>query len=53
MTRGKRYALFAGIAVVLAAGALVAYFSTDSRAREKPAAKAAGAVPVDVVDAVR
>jgi multidrug efflux system membrane fusion protein len=48
MKRGARYALFAGLAVVLAAGALVAYFSADSRAREKPAAKEQGAVPVSV-----
>jgi len=53
MSRGKRFAMIAGLAVVLAAGALVAYFSADSRAREKPAAKAAGAVPVAVADALR
>ncbi len=52
MTRGKRYAIFAGLAVVLAAGALVAYFSTDSRAREKSAPKGPPPAPV-VVAAVR
>jgi multidrug efflux system membrane fusion protein len=53
MSRGKRYAVFAGLALVLAAGALVAYFSTNSRAREKPAAKGPPAVPIAVADAVR
>ena len=53
MSTGKRYAILAGLAVVLAAGGLVAYFSGDSRAREKPAAKGAGAVPVAVVAAVQ
>ena len=48
MRRSTRYAIFAGLAVVVAAGALVAYFSADSRAREKPAAKGQGAVPVSV-----
>jgi len=48
MTRGKRYALFAGLAVVLAAGALVAWFSADSRAREKPAVKGPPPAPVAV-----
>ena len=48
MTRGKRYAIFAGLAVALAAGALVAYFSADSRAREKPAAKGPPPAPVAV-----
>lgn len=48
MTRSTRYAIFGSLAVVLAAGALVAYFSADSRAREKPAAKGQGAVPVSV-----
>jgi len=53
MSRGKRYAIFAGVAAVLAAGALVAYFSADSRAREKKAAKGPGAVPVAMVAAVK
>jgi hypothetical protein len=50
---GKRYAILAGLAVCLAAGGLVAYFSSDSRAREKPAAKGPGAVPVAVAAAVQ
>jgi multidrug efflux system membrane fusion protein len=50
---GKRYAILAGLAVCLAAGGLVAYFSGDSRAREKPAAKGPAAVPVAVVAAIQ
>jgi len=53
MTSGKRYAILAGLAVVLAAGGLVAYFSGDSRAKEKPAAKSPAAVPVSVAAAVQ
>jgi len=53
MSHGKRYAILAGLAVVVATGALVAYFSADSRAREKPAAKGPGAAPVAVVAAVQ
>jgi multidrug efflux system membrane fusion protein len=53
MKHGKRYALLAGLAVVLATGALVAYFSADSRAKEKPAAKGPAAAPVAVVAAVQ
>ena len=53
MSRGKHYAIAAGLAVVLAAGALVAYFSADSRARERMRAKADVAVPVSVVAAAR
>ncbi|MGH8765454.1 MAG: efflux RND transporter periplasmic adaptor subunit, partial [Burkholderiales bacterium] len=52
MALRTRYAMLAGLAVVLATGALVAYFSADSRAREKPAVKGAGAVPVSVATAV-
>ena len=48
MNRSKRYAIFAGLAVAIATGALVAYFSADSRAREKPAAKGPPPVPVSV-----
>ena len=51
MSSGKRYAIFAGLVVALATGGLVAYFSGDSRAKEKPAAKGPGAVPVAVVAA--
>lgn len=53
MSSGKRYALFAGLAVALAAGGLLAYFSSDSRAKGKPAAKGPGAAPVSVVAAVQ
>jgi multidrug efflux system membrane fusion protein len=53
MSHGKRYAILAGLAVVVATGGLVAYFSGDSRAREKPAAKGPGAVPVAVVAAMQ
>ena len=53
MTCATRYAIFAGIAVALAAGGLIAYFSADSRAREKPALKGPAATPVAVVAAVQ
>jgi multidrug efflux system membrane fusion protein len=53
MSLGKRYAILAGLAVVLAAGGLVAYFSGDSRAREKPAAKGPAAAPVAVTAALQ
>jgi len=54
MTSGKHYAIIvAGIVAIAAAGGLVAYFSGDSRAREKPAAKDPGAAPVGVVAAVQ
>jgi len=54
MSSGKRYAIVAGLAVVLAAGALVAYFSGDSRAREKASSKkGAGAIPVSVTPALQ
>jgi multidrug efflux system membrane fusion protein len=53
MSHSKRYAILAGLAVVLAAGALVAYFSADSRAREKPAAKGPAAAPVAVAAALQ
>lgn len=48
MTRGKRYAIVAGLAVVLAAGALLVYFSAEPRAREKPSAKGPPPAPVAV-----
>jgi len=52
MSIGKRYAILAGLAIALAGGGLAAYFSSDSRAREKPAAKKGPAtVPVSVVAA--
>jgi len=53
MSLGKRYAILAALAVALAAGALVVYFSGDSRAREKPAAKGPGAAPVAVAAALQ
>lgn len=53
MTPAKRYVVLAALAVVLAAGGLVAYFSGDSRAREKSAAKGPAAVPVSVAAAVQ
>jgi multidrug efflux system membrane fusion protein len=53
MGSGKRYAILAGLAVVVAAGGLVAYFSGDSGAKEKPAAKGPAAVPVSVVAATQ
>jgi multidrug efflux system membrane fusion protein len=53
MSTGKRYAILASLAVVVAAGGLVAYFSGDSRAREKPATKGPAAAPVAVVAAVQ
>ena len=53
MSSGKRYAILAALAVVIAAGGLVAYFSGDSRAREKSAAKGPAAVPVAVVAAIQ
>jgi membrane fusion protein, multidrug efflux system len=53
MNRATRYTILASLAVTLAAGGLVAYFSGDSRAREKPAAKGVGTVPVAVVAAAQ
>ena len=53
MNSGKRYAIVAGLAVVLVAGGLVAYFSGASRAKEKPAAKGPGAASVAVVAAIQ
>jgi multidrug efflux system membrane fusion protein len=53
MSHSKRYAILAGLAVALATGGLVAYFSADSRAKEKPAAKGPGAAPVAVVAALQ
>jgi multidrug efflux system membrane fusion protein len=53
MSLGKRYAILAALTVVLVAGALVAYFSGDSRARGKPAAKAPAEAPVAVAAALQ
>ncbi|HEY8069764.1 MAG TPA: efflux RND transporter periplasmic adaptor subunit [Burkholderiales bacterium] len=52
MNSRTRYSIVAGLAVALAAGAVVAYFSADSRAREKAAPKGPAAVPVSVAPAV-
>jgi multidrug efflux system membrane fusion protein len=53
MNSRTRYAILAGIGVALAAGGLLAYFSADTRAKEKPAAKGAGPAPVVVVAAMQ
>lgn len=53
MSLGKRYAILVGLVAILAAGGLIAYVSSDSRAREKPAAKEPAAAPVAVVAAVQ
>ncbi len=53
MSSSTRYAIVAGIAVALAAGGLVFYFSADSRAKEKAVPKGPGAVPVSVTAAVQ
>lgn len=53
MSSGKRYAILASLAVILVAGGLVAYFSGDSRAKEKPAAKGPGTASVAVVAAIQ
>lgn len=53
ISTGKRYAILAGLVACLAAGGLIAYFSGDSRAKEKSAAKGPGVVPVSVVAAIQ
>lgn len=53
MISGKRLALLAIVVVVLAAGGLAAYFSADSRARDKAPAKGPAAVPVSVASALQ
>ncbi len=53
MNSRTRYSIVVGVAVALAAGGVVAYFSADSRAREKAVPKGPAAVPVSVVAAVR
>jgi membrane fusion protein, multidrug efflux system len=53
ISTGKRYAILAALVVCLSGGGLVAYFSSDSRAREKPAAKGPASVPVSIVAAVQ
>ncbi len=51
MSNGKRYALAAALVVVLGAAGAVFHFARDSRARDKPAAKAPPGVPVSVATA--
>jgi multidrug efflux system membrane fusion protein len=53
MNSRTRYSIVAGLAVALAAGGLVVYFSADSRAKEKAAPKGPAAVPVSVAPAVQ
>lgn len=54
MTSRTRIAVAAGIALALAVGGLLAYFSLDSRAREKSGArKGPGDIPVSVSAAVQ
>ena len=53
MASKTRYAIIAGIALVLAAGGVATYFGAGSRAKEKPAAKGPGAALVSVVAAVQ
>ena len=53
MRSTMRYAVVAGAAIALVAGGLIAYFSADSRAREKPAAKGPAAASVAVVAAMQ
>ena len=48
-----RYAIIAGIALVLATGGVATYFGAGSRAKEKPVAKGPGAALVSVVAAVQ
>jgi multidrug efflux system membrane fusion protein len=52
MNSRTRYSIVAGLAIALAAGGVVAYFSADSRARERAAPKGPAAVPVSVAPAV-
>lgn len=55
MTPGKRFAVLAGLAVLLAAGGAGYYYSTAKNppAREKPAAKGPGTTPVGVLAAIQ
>lgn len=53
MSSRTRFALVAGVLVALAAGGMLAYYSQDGRAKEKPAAKGPQTVPVAVVAAVQ
>ncbi|HTP60555.1 MAG TPA: efflux RND transporter periplasmic adaptor subunit [Burkholderiales bacterium] len=51
MSTRTRYALAAGLALAIALGAVLAYFSIDSRARERKGPKGPLAVPVSVAAA--
>jgi multidrug efflux system membrane fusion protein len=51
MSARTRFAVVAGVFVLLVAGGFLAYYSLDGRAKEKPAAKAPAGVPVAVVAA--
>jgi len=53
MNSRTRYSIVVGVAVAVAAGGVVAYFSADSRAREKAAPKGPAALPVSVISAVQ
>ena len=53
MSTAKRYAILAALGAVLATAGLVTHFSSDSRAKEKPAAKGPATVPVSVVAATQ
>jgi multidrug efflux system membrane fusion protein len=53
MKSTTRYSIVAVVAAAVAAGGLLAYFSADSRAKEKAAPKGPGAVPVSIAAAVQ
>jgi membrane fusion protein, multidrug efflux system len=54
MSSRTRFAVAAGLVLAILVGTLLAYFSLDSRAREKSAAKkGGGAIPVSVSPAVQ
>ena len=53
MSSKTRFAVAAGIALVVALGAVLAYFSVDSRAKEKKRPKGDAEVPVSVVAAAQ
>ena len=49
MSSKTRFAVAAGVALAVLVGGLLAYFSLDSRAKEKSSGKkGAGAIPVSV-----
>ncbi len=53
MSSKTRLAVAAGVVVAILVGGLLAYFSVDSRAREKKRAKSDSEIPVTVVAATR